>query len=996
MRGSLHHIARGIAAVCVTVVAACPAVADAWGPARSGGLGHQLLRGGAGADYLRGNEGPDSLRGNGGGDLLTGDSGPDVVSGGSGGDTINGGAGNDTLSGGRGNDILSGGFGADRIEGGAGDDALVGDNDRDTIRGGDGNDVIHGGSGIDRLDGGAGDDRIFSDSGADAIAGGPGADTIVVDGATKAVVSCGPGSDRLYISVDSEATEDYAGGGSQIRRSGDCETVFLSDALADPNRGVTYLARDGGGTFDGTDRDDTLLGGPGADTLRGGKGNDVLWGLRQPDVPSTAADTIDAGAGDDTVYGGPGRQTIAGGAGDDFLESGIGDGTISGGRGDDTVRLRGAGLTTVSAGAGNDTVYARGTARARITCGAGRDVVHVDAGDRVARDCERRIGSSARRAAARVTYADDVAATPGLVHWWRLGEPGLAVAAYAALGDRVGQVSGSAYGDLGVPGVVDDGDTAWQSQSPDTTYGVDSYVALGMPDDVLHGPFTYEAWYRPDEDVNGIPRALMSDITQGTTDGVVFIRELDSSLRAVISSSADPTHSVDLRTPPLALTPRSWHHVALTRADDRVAIYVDGLLMAEQAATPVLFSSTGYSVSVGQRFGAYQAWAGGIDEIAVYDRALDAATVGAHFHSGDDGTPPVARADPPLAPVLGRSDLIRLKTDKAGSSFRCNSDGAGYVPCGPDIQVERVGDGTHELQVVATSRTGVVQAAPTVLRFRVDASLPTTLLAVRIDPDGDGRAIATFGSDSAAGFECRTIARSLDFGVGFTPCTAPLDLPPGVELQVRAFDAAGNRDASPSSVRVPPAGGGFAFGPRLPTFAGARAEAFLSGELAVGSAYQCRVDGRPWASCAPQVRLPILGAGRHAFAVRQQTDRQGALTTAPPIVWPVSPRPGDVAIAGLQAQVVVERSARLLRRAPRVRFALSHPAAATVDVLRRGHRPLIRVSVAGRIGANVIKLPARKLYALGQGRYTVRVTATGATGARAAQQQPLAIVPPLR
>ena len=51
--------------------------------------------------------------------------------------------------------------------------------------------------------------------------------------------------------------------------------------MQDPNRGLTYLAPDGGGARSGTARDDVLLGGPGADTLRGLGGNDVLWGLRQ-------------------------------------------------------------------------------------------------------------------------------------------------------------------------------------------------------------------------------------------------------------------------------------------------------------------------------------------------------------------------------------------------------------------------------------------------------------------------------------------------------------------------------------------------------------------------------------------------------------------------------------------------------------------------------------------------------------------------------------------
>ena len=992
MPATIRHGGRRLALVCVAALVACPSVAAAWGPPRSGGLGHQSMRGGPGADYLRGAEGPDTVRGNGGADLLTGDSGPDRISGGSGSDTVSGGAGNDRMSGGTGNDIVAGGFGADRIEGGPGDDALVGDNDADDISGGDGNDVIHGGSGIDDLDGGAGDDRIFADSGAGRILGGPGDDTIVVDGATRSIVNCGPGNDRVYVSIDAHATEDYAGGLKIFGFPG-CETVFLTDALADPDKGVTYLARDRGGEFDGTGRDDTLLGGPGADTLRGAGGNDVLWGLRQPDVRSTAPDVLDAGPGDDTVYGGPGPQRILGGAGDDFLESGVGDGAIAGGTGDDTIRLRGAGLTKVSAGAGNDTIYARGSARARITCGAGRDIVHVDAGDRVARDCERRIGTTSRRARTR-TYADDVSTTAGLVHWWRLGEASGGTATWGFVGDARGVASGGFYGDLGVPGVVDDLDTAWQSQSPDTAYTTESYVSLGIPDDVLHGEFTYEAWYRPDD--SGVAEALLSALLSSSADGVALVREADNALRAVITSSADPAHSVDVRTQPLALTPRSWHHIALTRAGGRIAIYVDGIARADQPATPVAFDRTGYTVMAGRQFGAYKGWRGGIDEIALYDRPLDAAAIDAHYRSGDDGSVPVARAEQPLTGTLAHSDLIRLRTDHAGASFRCSMDGAAYAPCGPEIPIQRLPDGEHVLAVLATSRTGVAQVTPTVLQFKTDVNVPGTLLVVRVDPDGDGRAIATFGSDGATAFQCRTRPLSGDPEAGWAPCSAPVEAPAGAQFQVRAIDDAGNKDASPASVPVPQRGGGFGFGPRIPTFAGSRAEAYLAGEP-VYSGYQCRIDGRAWASCAQQWRLPILDSGRHAFQARQLLSSQGATIGAPPIVWTVGARAGEVAIAGLQMQLVIERSARLLRRAPRVRFALSRPAAVTVDVLRRGRAPLIHVTASGRTGSNVVKVSARRLRALREGRYTVRLIARGAgAGPPMVQELPLAIVPAQR
>jgi len=979
-----------LAAACLVAGAACPALAAAWGPPRSNGLGTGTLRGGSGADYLRGAEGPDVVRGNGGGDLLTGDTGPDRVYGAGASDTLTGGAGNDLLSGGSGNDIAFGGFGADRIAGGSGDDALDGNNDNDALSGGAGNDVLHGGSGIDTLHGGSGSDRIFADSGSDTISAGPGDDTVVVGGQTKAIVGCGPGRDTLYLTVDAEATSDYAGRGIQKGYKHDCETIWITDALHDPNKGVTYLAPDAGGSRRGTGRDDTLLGGPGPDALHGSRGNDVLWGLRQPDVKSAAPDVLDAGAGDDTVYGGPGPQRIDGGPGDDFLEGGVGNGTIAGGSGDDTIRLRGGGLTKIDAGSGNDTIYARGTGRAQIACGRGRDVATVDAGDRAARDCERVVGRAARSAARpRATYADAVSSTPGLRYWWRLGERA-PLGSFTTLVDRVTGATGSHYGRLGVPGVVDDGDTAYES---DTAYFGNTYLTLGFSNAVFRDEFTFEAWYRP----NGAnsKRALFNDEQGDGREGIALLREVDGALRAVIVSSSD-ARAVDVRTGPLNLVPGSWHHIALTRSDDSIAIYVDGIARVQAPATPVTFGETSYSIGVGARVNEYSGWEGGIDEVSVYDRPLDAATVDGHFRAGDDGLAPVARADPPLTGAQPRSGVIRLTTGKAGASFRCSLDGAGFAGCTPEYALQGIADGPHELRVLATSRTGIAQVTPTVLRFSVDARVPGTVAALRLAPDADGRAIVTFGSSGASRFECRNIGGLSLTPVPFTPCRAPMDVAPLTNLEVRAVDASGNADPTAAFVQAPAAGKGFAFGPTLPTFAGARAEARLSGEYADTPNYQCKVDAREWAACSGALRLPILEPGAHAMQVRQHYGSPPVTATTPPMTWTVAPRPGDVAIAGLQMQLVIERSARLLRRAPRVRFALSHPAATTVDVLGRGRKPVIRVSLKGATGPNLVKIGARRLNGLREGRYTVRVTARGATGRTTVQQLPLAIVPPLR
>ena len=1002
---------RGRAEDRAAVALALPAPAAAWGPPKTGKFGPNVLRGGPGADFLRGGEGNDRVLGRGGDDLLTGDTGPDTVGGGAGKDTITGGSGIDVLSGGDGDDIASGGFGADVIDGGPGGDALDGNQDADAISGGPGDDLLHGGSGIDRIDGGAGSDRIFADSGGDRISAGDGDDVIVVDGASAAHVSCGAGADIVYVTVPSAATADYAGSDSAGKRDRDCEEIQITDAIQDPNKGLTYLAADAGGARSGTARDDVLLGGPGPDTLRGLGGNDVLWGLRQAGLTSSQPDVIDAGPGDDTVYGGPGPQRISGGRGDDFLEGGLGDGTIDGGAGNDTIRLRGGGAVVVRAGAGRDTIFARGGSRATISCGSGRDTATVDAGDKVARDCElvngkrrsrarpRRVAAvRARAASARAaapTYADLVAATPGLRHWWRMARTeevigyGGSVYYTSGLVDRITKLQGSGIEAVGY-GPTDDGDSASESHTPPYQ------LYTGVQDSALHGAFTFEGWLRPDPSGAGVAR----DILESSAD---LALEADGSLHATVSSYQDPRRA-EVRTAPLVLTDR-WHHVALTRTDDRIAIYVDGVVAAEAPAEAVTHAYAS-SIYFGGSWGPNEKWIGGLDELAIYDRALDAATIHGHARVGEDGRAPVTQTYPAFGPLQSKTAVAHFVTAKGGSSYRCGLDGAPLARCAADHVMTNLAVGPHVLRVLATDRFGLVESTPAVLRFTVDLTLPRTIALVRIASDGDRRAVLSMGSDKPGGFQCSYTDPASPFfsGIGsfwedfsYSPCNPGDEAFRGLTLRVRAVDTAGNRDPSPVTISVPRLGQGFQ-GPEtgLPTFAGARAEVGISGRLPVDLArpYDCRHDGGAWAPCSFAFRMPIQHAGRHTLQARQRQPGGGYLTTRE-LATTVSASRRNTTIVGLQMTLVLERSAALARRSPRVRFALNRPAVLRVDIMR-GRKRLVKVVAKGVVGANTIKLPTRKLRSLPTGRYGLVIVARGTSGPVAVQRLPLALVRPLR
>ncbi len=127
--------------------------------------------------------------------------------------------------------------------------------------------------------------------------------------------------------------------------------------------------------------DDTILAGPiaaavpcasiclgvGSQTFEGGSGNDVVFGERGNDI-------LRGNGGDDRLYGGIGDDLLEGGQGDDLLAGGFGADTIDGQEGNDYVRGDGTIDHIHDSGGGNDTLsYASGVTpgfRAGISTGA--------------------------------------------------------------------------------------------------------------------------------------------------------------------------------------------------------------------------------------------------------------------------------------------------------------------------------------------------------------------------------------------------------------------------------------------------------------------------------------------------------------------------------------------------------------------------------------------------------------------------------------------------
>lgn len=83
------------------------------------------------------------------------------------------------------------------------------------------------------------------------------------------------------------------------------------------------------------------------------------------------------------------------------------------------------------------------------------------------------------------------------------------------------------------------------------------------------------------------------------------------------------------------IRPGGWHHLAMARDGERVRVWLDGRLDIDGKAAACA-ASRGPQVFLGGRNDGFAGFEGRIDEVAVYDRALDGAEVARHVRSGTE------------------------------------------------------------------------------------------------------------------------------------------------------------------------------------------------------------------------------------------------------------------------------------------------------------------------------------------------------------------------
>jgi autotransporter-associated beta strand protein len=187
------------------------------------------------------------------------------------------------------------------------------------------------------------------------------------------------------------------------------------------------------------------------------------------------------------------------------------------------------------------------------------------------------------------------------------------------------------------------------------------------------GPFTVEAWLKPDTTLSGttLTCALSSmEVTGNRTGWLIYQSATGWNFRTY--NAAGSATAANLTGGPVP-TAGVWNHVVASWDGSVAKLYVDGVLVATSAATTYAPCTT-RDMHFGSRSDGAFAWGGQIDEVAFYGSALSDSAVASHQANGLDAnrTTPysaVVQADAPLGYWTGSNELAKVKSATGGLAY---------------------------------------------------------------------------------------------------------------------------------------------------------------------------------------------------------------------------------------------------------------------------------------------------------------------------------------
>ncbi|MEZ4560625.1 MAG: LamG domain-containing protein, partial [Caldilineaceae bacterium] len=157
-----------------------------------------------------------------------------------------------------------------------------------------------------------------------------------------------------------------------------------------------------------------------------------------------------------------------------------------------------------------------------------------------------------------------------------------------------------------------------------TFNGIDQLMTIGNAGDLNFGPdddFTVAFWVRPNAQVSQAAGHAIVEKWAGA-GGYPFAVHYDQATGKIIATRSDGSQQPAVSTD-RSIIDNAFHHVAYVRNGGYLSLYLDGAL----SGGPVADTTSGAtgndaSIYVGMRSDGSDAFAGTLDELFIYDRAL--------------------------------------------------------------------------------------------------------------------------------------------------------------------------------------------------------------------------------------------------------------------------------------------------------------------------------------------------------------------------------------
>ncbi|MCG8361619.1 MAG: hypothetical protein MI920_39180, partial [Kiloniellales bacterium] len=341
-----------------------------------------------------------------------------------------------------------------------------------------------------------------------------------------------------------------------------------------------------------------------------------------------AGDTIDAGDGDDTVFGQGGGDTITAGAGNDFIDAGAGDDSLFGGAGDDSL-----------------------------------------IGDAV----------TGEAAAGPPDFAEDLIALDP-VAYYRLGEPSGTVAS-----DEVGGNDGTYLGGVKLD---ENGVVAGDVDRAAGFDGIDGRVRIADSPDFALLAGTIQFWFNASA-IDG-KHVLLSRVDGPLAQRGEFLIRLreagndTANLELNIPAGRDPDFASVAVTEggDGAVKLGTWNHVAFTwdTNGDGVAFYLNGARIGFDKRSIFNLTNGDPDLLIGGQQSGEDAFAGRIDEVAIFGRALSLQEINQIIDNAEAGP-----SQPPADAAFRGDDLIEAGL---GSDTLIGGQGDDILDAGIDVDID--------------------------------------------------------------------------------------------------------------------------------------------------------------------------------------------------------------------------------------------------------------------------------------------------------------------